>query len=394
MQELINYQDELLKTINKKFFRFLYDRIEWDQRMIAIKGPRGTGKTTLMLQKIKYGLPKGTKALYITTEHQWFFTNSLFDTASDFYKMGGQYLFIDEVHKYERWSRELKVIYDGFPDLKIVFSASSALEIYRGEADLSRRVISYNLPGLSFREYLEFIYGFKFDPFGLEEILFEHQSQVKAITSGIRVLPLFHQYIQTGYLPITKQLKPQLYPIAIQNILNSSIEIDIQIVSNMPVHSLAKLKRILGMIAQVTPYEPNISSIAQKVGISRNTVLNFIHSLEKARILNFLVQDKYGISNLQKPDKIFLENTNLNYTLEQNPNIGTVRETFFLNQLRNAGYKVTLPEKHDFLVTDKYIFEVGGKNKSLSGKSVFIAADGIEVGWANKIPLWLFGFLY
>ena len=167
-----------------------------------------------------------------------------------------------------------------------------------------------------------------------------------------------------------------------------------QAVSNIPVHPLSKLKRLLGMIAQVTPYEPNISSIAQKVGISRNTVLSFIHSLKKARILNFLVRDKYGISNLQKPDKIFLENTNLNYVLEQFPNVGTIRETFFLNQVKSAGIQITIPQKYDFLIEDKYFFEIGGKNKSVNDKDIFIAADSIETGWGNKIPLWLFGFLY
>ncbi len=394
MEELFNYHNELLKTVNNKFFRFLYHKIDWGQRMIAIKGPRGTGKTTLMFQRIKYGLHRNAKALYITTEFPWFFTNSLFETASEFYKHGGQYLFIDEVHKYEHWSRELKLIYDGFPNLKIVFSASSALEIYRGEADLSRRVISYNLPGLSYREYLQFMHGYSFKAVNLENILTDYPSIIEEITHEIRILPLFLQYLKTGYLPIIKQIKPALYPIAVQNIINSSIEIDIQAVSNIPVHSLSKLKRLLGIIAQVTPYEPNISSIAQKVGISRNTVLSFIHSLEKARILNFLVRDKYGISNLQKPDKIFLENTNLNYALEQFPNVGRIRETFFLNQVKSAGIQITFPKKYDFLIEDKYFFEIGGKNKSVKDKDVFIAADGIETGWGNKIPLWLFGFLY
>ena len=195
--------------------------------MIAIKGPRGTGKTTMMLQRIKYGLHRNVKALYLTTEFPWFFTNSLFETASEFYKHGGQYLFIDEVHKYEHWSRELKLIYDGFPNLKIVFSASSALEIYRGEADLSRRVISYNLPGLSYREYLQFMHGYSFKPVNLENILTDHPSIIEGITNEIRILPLFLQYLKTGYLPIIKQIKPALYPIAVQNIINSSIEIDI-----------------------------------------------------------------------------------------------------------------------------------------------------------------------
>lgn len=394
MQELINYHNNVLKQVDNRFYRFIYDIIDWDQRMIGVKGPRGTGKTTMMLQKIKFGLMAPNEVLYLNIEHPWFYTNTLFDTVTNFYINGGRYIFVDEVHKYENWSRELKVIYDGFPSLKIVFSASSALDIYHGESDLSRRAITYELPGLSFREYLQFFHNISLKKLNLEEILYNHIQISTDLSSQISIIPLFKRYLKTGYLPIFKGLKPELARITLQNIINTTINVDLQPIANLPPQSVNKLKRVLGMIAEITPYEPNISTLAAKLNISRNTVLSFLSLLEKANILNFLIRNAYGISALQKPDKIYLENPNLNYALSFNPNIGTVRETFFMNQLKNATNRILMPKKHDFLINESIIFEVGGTNKKVENTDVFIAMDDIETGYANTIPLWLFGLLY
>ncbi len=394
MNELYAYQTELLKSVNKNFIRFLYNNIDWEQQMIGIKGPRGTGKTTLMLQHLKYGNHDSSKALYVSVEHPWFLRNTLFETVQEFYRNGGLYLYVDEVHKYENWSRELKIIYDGFPQLKVVFSASSALEIYKGEADLSRRVLTYELPGLSFREYIEMVYKLKWDKLSFDQICNNHYQIAVDISQKQLIIPLFREYLQFGYLPISKKIKQSLYPIYLFNTINTVIEQDLQLSKKLTAPAIHKLRRLLGIISQVVPFEPNISSIAKKSGIGRNTVLEFLILLEQARIINFLIRSQYGISALQKPDKIFMENTNLMYVLDESPNIGTVRETFLLNQLKNSGLKIKYPKTGDFLVNNTQLIEMGGKNKSNVELPAYIAMDDIEVGFGRTIPLWLFGFLY
>lgn len=394
MKELYLYQTELLKSVNQKFTRFLHSKIAWDQKMIAIKGPRGSGKTTLMLQQLKYGIRDKSKSLFINVEHPWFLTHSLFDTAQQFYQNGGRYLFIDEIHKYENWSRELKVIYDGFPDLQVVFSASSALDIYRGSSDLSRRVLTYELPGLSFREYLEFIHGLKFKKISLPYLFENHYNIASAFSEKAQFIPMFRQYLKTGYYPVTKKTRQALYLIYVFNTMNTVLEQDLQMANNLTAAAIHKLKKLLGIIAQSVPFEPNISSIARKSGTGRNTVIEFLSLLERARIINFLVRDQFGISALQKPDKIYIENTNMMFAIDESPNKGTIRETFLMNQLHNSNFSVRYPQSGDFIVDKKFIIEVGGKNKHVSDKNIFIAMDDIEVGFGNTIPLWLFGFLY
>jgi predicted AAA+ superfamily ATPase len=370
--------------------------INWDNRMIALKGPRGTGKTTLMLQRLKFHASENKLPLYITMEHPHLYNRgALFETAETYYQHGGRYLFIDEVHKYEHWARELKVIYDGFPDLKVVFSASSALEIYMGEADLSRRVITYNFPGMSFREYVNVKLGLSIQPIGLTEILKNHLKISGEILKLIKPLPLFNNYLKEGYLPIIMDTDPDTYSLQLVQIINSTLNQDIHLSKKLSAAAIAKLKQILGIIAQSVPFEPNISSISQKTNIGRDTIYDFLTYLEEAKILSSVKKIPKGIAGLQKPKKIYLENPNFNYALQTNPDVGTVRETFFLNQLRNAGHEVNLPNsKYDFLVDNSRVFEVGGKNKTVSDENVFVAADGMEVGWANTIPLWIFGFLY
>jgi hypothetical protein len=376
----------------------MYQGINWDQRMLALKGPRGAGKTTLILQYLKFDLKlPPQKALYVSADHHWFYNHTLFETAETFYLNGGRYLFIDEVHKYPHWSSELKNIYDGFPGLKIVFSASSALDIFRGEADLSRRVITYNLPGMSFREYLILRGTAEFEAESFDTIIADHQQVAARVTDRIQPLPYFRDYLKYGYLPIIKESLEEEIPMRLNQVINTIVESDLATIEGFDSGTASKIKKLLAVIAESVPFKPNVTSLARKLGSSRDSVYAWLRYLEKAKLLNALRQKGKGVSALQKPDKIYLENTNLAYALRDRPDVGNVRETFAASQFINAGYEVHLPKKGDFLVEERVI-EVGGKNKSGeqidSIENAIIAADDIELGYGNKIPLWLFGFLY
>ncbi len=366
--------------------------------MLAIKGPKGAGKTTLLLQWLKYELGAGSDALYVTADHPWFFTNSLLELAGDFVKYGGKHLLVDEIHQYPNWSGELKNIYDAHSSLQVIITASSALDLYRGAADLSRRLLSFELPGLSFREYLALVHNINLPVVSLEELLASHLELSRKCLSRFRPLPLFRDYWRSGYLPFVLEGDGAFYQARLLETVNATLERDLRAIEGYTASNIQKIKKLLGVLAESVPFEPNISSLAGKLGMGRDTINNFIQHLSSARLLNLLNTATKGVAALQKPDKIYLENTNLSYALKGEPNLGTLRETFFLNQLRNAGYKVSLPSKGDFLIEEKLVVEVGGKNKE--GKQIrdipnaFIAADDIETGFRNKIPLWLFGFLY
>lgn len=395
MQSLIDFQTNVLKGINNSFRRYLDKDINWDHRMLGIKGPRGAGKTTLILQHLKYDLNQ-SEALYVTADHTWFYSNSLIDIANEWTKLGGKYLFIDEVHKYPQWSRELKNIYDGFPSLKVVFTASSALEIYRGESDLSRRVISYALSGLSFREYLKFMENSEFKVLSISEILKNHTDIANSINEKIKPLAMFKKYLEYGYLPIITE-GYNTYKMKLNGILNTIVDTDLAYITGYNSGTSIKLKKLLGVIAQSAPFKPNIASIAGKLDLSRDSVYQYIYRLRDAGLLNTLSFEGKGVSTLQKPEKLYLENTNLSYVLQQLPDTGNLRETFVLNQLLNSGNKVFATKAGDFQ-TDELTIEVGGKNKSEQQvkhlSKYMVAADNIESGYGNKIPVWLLGFLY
>jgi len=398
MDILYEFQDNMLRTVNDTYFRPWLDTIHWDQRMLAIKGPRGSGKTTLMLQYIKYRLnmPKD-QVLYLTADHYWFYTHNLVETADAFYKQGGRFLFIDEVHKYPLWSRELKNIYDGFPNLRIVFSSSSALDIYRGEADLSRRVITYELPGLSFREFLWFTGHGRFESHSWDDLVSHAQDIAQSVTEKIRPLPLFKKYLRYGYLPLFGEGTPEEVPLRLNQIINTVIETDLGYIKEYHAGTAFKVKKLLGVLAESVPFKPNITALATKLGVSRDSVYAWLSHLENARLLNLLTAEGKGVSLLQKPEKLYLENSNLLYAMKPAPEIGTVRETFLLNQLINAKLTVTLPRTGDFYVRNTYI-EVGGKSKTnrqvKTEANHLIAVDDVESGNGHKLPLWLFGFLY
>jgi uncharacterized protein len=397
MEPLYEYQDNLLRTVNNMFRRYLHEQINWNQRMIGIKGPRGAGKTTLLLQYLKFNLGESfSKALYITADHTWFYNHTLLDTALDWFKQGGRILFIDEVHKYPQWSRELKNIYDGLPEMKVVFSASSALDIYRGEADLSRRVISYSLAGLSFREYIAFMGGPIIAPISLQLLKENHREFSLSILEALQPLPLFNKYLKNGYLPIIAEGENEYLP-KLEQVINAIVDTDLAYIASYNAGTAVKVKKLLAVIAESVPFKPNISALARKLEIHRDSIYEYIYQLKDARLLNMLSVAGKGVSRLQKPDKIYLENTNLSYAISPYPDKGNLRETFLLNQLINSGFEVYSPDAGDFLVSDITV-EVGGKNKT--PKQVkhtgeyLIAADDIETGFGTKIPLWMFGFLY
>lgn len=398
MKDLWRYHNNFLKTVSDSFYRYSYHKVNWQTRMMGVKGPRGAGKTTMIAQYMKFGLPQDATALYISADHPYFYNHTLLEVAEDFYQEGGQHLFIDEVHKYEHWSGELKTIYDSLPDLQIIFSASSALDILKGEADLSRRALVYELPGLSFREYLNLVHDFAIEPLDLEGILKNHLSLAREIHSSFHPLPYFKEYLSTGYLPIILEHNKEDYLLKLNQVINTAIDTDLAYIEGYGAGSARKVKQLLGALAESVPFKPNISSLSKRIGVSRDYIYAYLNHLEKARILNFLMASGKGVSPLQKPDKLYLENTNFANALKEAPDNGNIRETFLLNQLKNTNRNVTLPKKGDFFIDDKWTIEVGGKNKKglqVQGiENAFIAADNMEVGYGNKVPLWLFGLMY
>ncbi|UNY97879.1 AAA family ATPase [Zhouia spongiae] len=372
--------------------------IIWDARLIGIKGARGVGKTTLMLQYIKLNLKDEIdKTLYVSLDSFWFSDNKLIDLVDHFTKTGGKYLFLDEVHKYPNWSQELKNIYDDFPELKIVFTGSSLLEILNARADLSRRAIVYNLQGLSFREYLVLETGVEFKPLTLPYILQNHDSISEAVLEKIRPLAYFQSYLKSGYYPYHFEGKESYY-LRLREVVNLMLEIELPLLRGVDINYVPKIKQLLYIVSQSVPFIPNVSKLSIKINIQRTTLLGYMHYLEEVKLTNNLFKQANGISKLQKPSKIYLENTNLNYLLAQDKvDIGSLRETFFVNQLV-YNHQLEYADKGDFVVDGIYTFEIGGKNKTnqqIKGMTnAFIAADEIEYGFHNKIPLWMFGFLY
>jgi hypothetical protein len=398
MEELIQYQTNLLLHVNNRFRRYLFDQVPWESRFVVIKGLRGVGKTTMMLQYLKYELGSDRRYLYVTMDHPYFYENQLFDLVHHFYTSEGRVLFVDEIHKYKGWSQEIKLIYDSFPQLQLIISASSALDLIKGEADLSRRVLIYELGGLSFREYLSFKHQFRLPAFDLSEILVNHNSVASDIVEKIHPLPYFKSYLREGYFPFGVGEEQSLYQKRLNQVIELTLTQDLNYISGHSADMIYKMKKLLGVIAESSPFTINVSNIAHKLNIGRNTVKSLIHELQKAKILNFLSRQGKGISTLQKPDKIYLENSNFSYALKPDINIGTLRETFVVNQLTNAGLSIHLPKKGDILVKNETVFEIGGPSKLKKQiqdlPNSYVLKDEIEVGFNNVIPLWLLGMLY
>lgn len=396
MESLIQKFRRKISATDTAFIRSLEEKINWNSRLIGIKGQRGVGKTTLLLQHIKLNFSQNLEeVLYVSLDDLWFTENKLVNLAEDFEKKGGKFLFLDEVHKYPEWSQTLKNLYDDHPELKIIFTGSSMLEILNARADISRRAVIYKLSGLSFREFLKYEHQIDFENFTLENIIDNHIIISQQIASKIKPLKEFDNYLKYGYYPFYKEEK-ELYYSKLQEVVNFILEVEIPQLKNVSLAFLPKIKHLLFAISESAPFVPNISKLSERIGITRETLLNYLLYLSDANLINNVYKQAKGISRLQKPDKIFLENTNLMHALG-NANIGNIRETFFVNQLSHANL-VEYSNEGDFLVNGNCTFEIGGKqknNKQIAGiKNAYIAADNIEFGYENKIPLWLFGFLY
>jgi len=398
MQQLYTVFYKQLSRVDTGFKRYLYDEIRWQNRLIAIVGSRGTGKTTLLLQHIKLNYTNpGQEVLYASLDNLWFSTHTLTYMAEEFTKQGGKVLYLDEVHNYTGWSREIKNIYDSYPELKIVFTGSSLLEVYKGEADLSRRVIMYHLYGLSFREFIEYEYGEKFTTLSFEQILSNHTVYSQTINSRIKPLVAFGEYLRYGYFPYYKEDK-EMYPLRLLSTLNTIIEQDLPAIERIDYYSVVKIKRLFAVLASLVPYTPNVSQLSNDIGITRISLLNYLYYLSKAEAVLLLTKVTTGIKQLTKPDKVYIGNPNYAYALAgADTNIGSVRESFFMNQVRVRS-DIQFGNEVDFLVSEKYLIEIGGKNKTkkqISGvDNAFVAVDNIEFGYGNQIPLWLFGFTY
>ena len=401
MEKLFERHDEYLNIVPMDFIRSFMCTINWDSRLICIKGPKGVGKSTLILQKIKRDFASGDRhVLYCSADTGYFSTHTLTDTADRFVKMGGKHLFIDEIHKYDGWSQELKEIYDLHKDLHIVVSGSSLLEINNGKADLSRRMIEYEMPGISFREYLRFSTGFDFAPTNLETLLGNASAICHEITRKIHPLEHFSQYLKNGYYPFYFEGKAT-YNARVENIINYTIDTELTAQRNIEPGNTRKIKALLQIISGLVPFEVDIAKISRNIGIQRLTTLKYLKNLEEAKIIRRLFTDLSTTGDLQKPDKILVDNSNLLYILSlETPEKGTARETFFCNQLASAGHVVEYGgmKSGDFRIDRKYIIEVGGRDKDFGQikdtENGYIAADDIESGVFRKIPLWAFGFLY
>lgn len=386
---LIDYMREELERTPTSFRRYMYDKIMWEDRMIGLVGPRGVGKSTLVKQRI-LSQPDPSNWLYVTADHVWFAEHTLFDLAGEWIKQNGRYLVVDEIHRYPGWSQELKLIYDAYPRLNIIFTGSSILDIHKGVADLSRRALMFKMQGLSFREYLAMYCDTNFPVYSIEEIV-NHRVEVPDF---FHPLPFLRDYIRKGYFPFSTLPG---YEIRLQQVITQTLDVDIPQYAGMNMSTTRKFKRLLSLIATMVPFKPNISNLSEEIGVSRNDLPEYLVYLEQAGMIGQLRDDTGGIRGLGKIEKIYLDNTNLIYALGgSHANIGNVRETFFYNQTR-VNSEVLSSKKTDFRIDD-IIFEVGGMKKGsrqLEGDpNGFVVRDDIEYGHGNIVPLWQFGLTY
>ncbi len=388
---------EKYNNTNVETIRDFYNQIDWNDRLIGIKGQRGVGKTTLLLQYIKKNFEPDNSTIYVSLDNIFFQSNSLYDFAEEFILKGGKYLFLDEVHRYKNWGVEIKNIYDDFPDVKIVFTGSSILQLKKAKADISRRAVMYEMPGLSFREYIIFETGLIFKSFSFPEILKNHTTIVREIIKNIRPLALFEEYLNFGYYPFYLESR-NTYHTRLTEALNMVLEVDIPQFESIQISHINKLKQLLYIVAESVPFKPNMKKIAERTGISINTLKNYLQYLWEAQLIDLLKIPDKGMSLLAKPEKIYLNNPNLLFNLAiDNPSKGSVRETFFINQV-GITETVNSSKVADFIVNSRYSFEIGGKNKTRKQikdlTEAFVVKDDIEIGFENEIPLWLFGFLF
>jgi len=378
------------------FKRDLYNKINWNNRLIGIKGPKGVGKTTLVLQHIKESFDDPSKVLFASLDNLWFATNSIQDLVEYHYSHGGTHIFLDEVHKYKKWQIAIKNFYDDYPDLHIVYTGSSMLQLDTAKADLSRRQRVYDLPGMSFREFLEYENLIKLPVFSFEDIIKNHVKIASEITSDIKILPAFEKYLRCGYYPFYKE-DLEGFSLRLQEVARQVIEQDLPTVLDVEYGTIEKAKKLLMILSVQVPFVPNMKDLYDEIETNREQGLKILNALEAGGLLFLLKSKLKAVKHMSSPDKIYLDNPNLMYAFSEDANIGNIRETFFANQLSKA-HTISPPSHGDFLVDSKYIFEVGGAKKSFEQikdlPDSYLAVDNIELGHGARIPLWMFGLMY
>lgn len=396
IRPIVEFYHSKLSQVSLDFKRYLYPQINWDSSVIGIMGERGVGKTTMLLQRIKEKYANPDDTFYISLDHYWFGTHELQDLIKFMYKRGITEFYIDEVHKYKGWSGILKTLVDELHDLRIVYTGSSLLEIDNAKVDMSRRQTPYTLKGMSFREYLEYDGILKMNAVTLEELLANHVPIAMDIVSKTKVLVAFDTYLHTGVYPFYRDAGKD-FLVRLKEVIDTVIESDLPAVEKITYDTVDKCKKLLMIIAENVPLQPNVDKLATSLGSTRDTLLKLLYKLDKAEILELLTVELKNYKKLVNPEKIYLGNTNLMYALSPKIEIGTLRETFFIDQCAYVG-TVQMPPKGDFLVNGKYLFEVGGEGKTFDQiadiPNSYLAVDGIETGYGARIPLWMFGLLY
>jgi len=398
MESLFRKHRILVSQVSMKIVRQLMDTVDWDKQLVSIRGSRGVGKTTLMRQYIRrrYGVNAG-EALYCVMDSMYFTTHTLLEVAERFHMMGGKHLFLDEVHKYPTWSKEVKEINDLWPDLKITFTGSSLLQILNADADLSRRVLNYDMAGLSFREYLHFYKGLELPSYTLEEILADADRICQEVCEVCHPQPLFEEYLRVGYYPFFDGDVQEYYS-RIEHVVSFIIDQEMTQFCGVEPAYTRKLKAMLLFLANNVPYDVSIAKLASYLEINKTTVLSYLSSMQKAELLSLLYTDNKSVTKMQKPDKVYLHNPNILYALSSQERIGTVRECFVVNQL-SAGHIIEYGKTQgDFKIDGKITIEVGGKDKSFDQianiPDSYVLADSMEFPIGKKLPLWLAGFIY
>jgi len=397
IEPIMRSMERRLSETEAEYHRPLYGEIDWDDRLVCIKGAKGTGKTTMMLQFLKEHPEELDGAMYISLDSLWFANRSPFDVVEWHYGNGGRRIFIDEVHHFREWQTLVKNIYDEFPRLKIAYSGSSMIKLEAGAGDLSRRQRTYELKGFSFREYLSFEGIADFPAVALEELLSAHRRIARSIVSKVSVLHHFRKYLKCGYYPFYK-IARGAYLERLHGVVEQTLERDYMEVEGVTLATVKKAERMLMILSQSCPQVPNMKKLYAELETDRNLGLKILYALERAGLLALVPSKSASLDNMSRPDKIYCDNPNLMHALTSRVDVGTLRETFFVNQVRASGHEVLYPPAGDFRVDGKWLFEVGGAGKGFDQiadlPDSYVVNDGVEIGFGNKIPLWLFGFLY
>ena len=399
MQRLFLLQEQLINLTPMEIVRECASKINWDSHLVAIRGPKGVGKSTIIRQYIKQHYTADDRSvLYCTLDANYFVDHSILDLVEQFYRIGGKHLFLDEVHKYPNWSREIKEIYDYYPDLRIVISGSSLLSLMQGDADLSRRCVNYDIQGLSFREYLRFYEGIELPICTLEELVTNVHPFVAQVYKQCKPMAYFDKYLHYGYFPYYKN-NPVEYYAMVSNVVRYIIEDELPRICKVELSNTRKIRALMNILAASEPYEVDITRMSVQSGLQRPTIIAYLKHLSDAKLIHLLYSDLVNVKKLQKPDKIYIEDTNMLCALTPRPaKEGTMRETFAITHL-SVGHEVEYGKQHgDFVVDGKYTFEVGGAGKNFKQiadiPNSFILADDLDYPFGNKLPLWLIGFLY